>query len=203
MKKLILIAATLMLAFSTTSTIAQKFGQKNKEETQQAKEEKKGDPKSPQEMVKEMEDRREKMEKHHANRPTTFDELVVEAFVAHVYMATALAMENSAQLTDYYYRSMGLDPQGNPSPKVKLPTPNELTALKDRLAKQAKHSEEATRLSILAMECAKAQKNPLRSAKIIAAMLPATRLTTILAEETIAQAKLIPIIVKNINDRRK
>ncbi len=195
MKKIVLVAATLMLALSTPA-MAQKPSQKQEPQKQDKKE-------SPQEMVKDMEDRRVKMEKHHSNRPTTFEELVVEEFVAHVYMATVLAMENSKQLTDYYYRSMGLDSHGRPTPKVKLPTQNELTALKDRTIRQAKYTEEATRLSILAMQCAKAQKNPLRSAKIITGMMPATKLYQILMDETVAQAKLIPAIINNVNDMRR
>lgn len=198
MRRILLIAATLLIAVSTTT-----MAQKSEPKQEPQKKEQKGDPKTPEEMVKEMEGRREKMEKHHSNRPTTFEELVVETFVAHVYMATVLAMENSKQLTEYYYLSMGLDKQGNPSPKAKLPTPNELSALKDRLAKQAKYTEEATRLSLLAMQCAKAQKNPIRTGKMIAAMYPATRLGQLLAEETIAQAQLIQVIVKNVNEKRR
>lgn len=144
--------------------------------------------------------RREKMDKFLEKPLSPFGDIVIDGFIAHVYLATQNAMDTSADLVKLYYFTQGKDENGIPTENLPLPTVAEVTGLNDRILEQVEHIQGAAVLAKTTMDYAKSQKNPIKITKLIAGIMPATKLTPLLVNESAAQVKFLPKLLMSLKD---
>ena len=105
-------------------------------------------------------------------------------------------MSTTEQLQNLYYRSIGETKDGVTDVNIKKPTVEELTALSVTIAAQALTIKNAAGAADKALSASKAQKNPMKAAKIATALGFTKDAYPILVEESAAQTKAIAAMIE-------
>lgn len=138
--------------------------------------------------IEDMRKRCEKIAKLLEKEIEPTDNIPIDAFVVDIYMVSASTIEISQQL-DVFYTDM----QNGKTPALSV-----LNDLSGKIERQATLVANAGKLSLLAVQSAKAEKNPIRTGKLMLAMAPATKLSPLVVSESAAQVKLIAQMISSL-----
>ncbi|MBP5629255.1 MAG: hypothetical protein J6X27_05365 [Bacteroidaceae bacterium] len=147
------------------------------------------------------------------NQPKVCGVMNIDKYAEAVKDAALFAIANSQQLRTMYYREIGKTEDGVTDVNVKKPTLEEWVSLGTTIAGEGAKVAEATKSAKAAADEAKqiaeqvkAEKNPMKAAKLGKQAKAATALVTfgndalvILGEETVEQGKAINSIIETLN----
>lgn len=122
----------------------------------------------------------------------------VDDYAKAVYDAAILSVNNSEQLSNFYYRSIGETKDGVADVTIKKPSLEECLTLSETIAAEAKSAKDAVNLAKLATEKAKGEKSPLKAGKIAGVMKSTTDAAPVLTQESVFQVKAIADIINTI-----
>lgn len=120
----------------------------------------------------------------------------VDTYVTSVYTSAVAAAATTEQLQGLYYRQIGESKDGVTDVTVKKPTLEELTSLSATIAAQAVSITSAAKSAEAAVQASKGEKNPMKVAKIAAALAFTKDAYPILVEESALQTKAIAEMIE-------
>lgn len=120
----------------------------------------------------------------------------VDTYVTSVYTSAVAAAATTEQLQGLYYRQIGESKDGVIDVTVKKPTLEELTGLSATIAAQAVSITGAAKSAEAAVQASKGEKNPMKVAKIAAALAFTKDAYPILVEESALQTKAIAEMIE-------
>lgn len=138
----------------------------------------------------------EKLVKLTKKEPKTTGIQEVDSYTKNVYDAAVNSTKMTEQLQNLYYRQIGESKDGVTDVTVKKPTLEELMSLSVTIAKQAEAITEAGKSAADAVNASKKEKNPMKGAKIAAALAFTKDAYPILVEESALQTKAIAEMIE-------
>lgn len=118
------------------------------------------------------------------------DNVAVDAFVVEMYRVSASSVEITSQLDEIYTAL-----QSGTTPSL-----SSLNTLSGQIEDQAELSANVAKMATLAVQSAKAEKNPIKTGKLVLKMAPATKLSPLVAAESVDQVKFIAQLLNSIKN---